>query len=323
MRAPDKSACVAATVTLELGIDLGQLDQVLQVDATHTVSQFRAAAGALRGGVKATKPKCSSIARKKLAPSSILAKKSPGICCRPLPSSSCTRKTNGWSRPQIPRLPLSLLYHQTMSILYAHQGLSPPQLARRVLGLSPFRHVSAEQFRALLRHLIDIDHIQQTERGDLIIGYSAARKSSMTTAFFAVFSDDTLYRVRRQIPRNSARYPRPPAVDDTLVLAGYIWRVLRVDYEQKICRGAARRAQETSALAGRRRGHPYARPAAHAQAAAGRQPAQLYARTGSSSGCGWREIRRGGKASRSPASCRWQTAHSCCCPGMARGSATR
>ena len=119
-----------------------------------------------------------------------------------------------------------------MSILYAHQGLTPPQLARRVLGLSPFQQVSAEQFRALLRHLIDIDHIQQTERADLIIGYSA-EKIVNNYKFFAVFADDTDYRVRDK-SREIGTIPTPPAVDDTLVLAGYIWRVLRVDYQQKI-----------------------------------------------------------------------------------------
>ena len=40
MREPAQLACTVATMTLELGIDIGQLDQVLQVGASNTVSSF-------------------------------------------------------------------------------------------------------------------------------------------------------------------------------------------------------------------------------------------------------------------------------------------
>jgi ATP-dependent helicase Lhr and Lhr-like helicase len=40
MRDPERAACTIATMTLELGIDLGRLDQVLQVGAPNTVSSF-------------------------------------------------------------------------------------------------------------------------------------------------------------------------------------------------------------------------------------------------------------------------------------------
>ena len=231
MRAPDKSACVAATVTLELGIDLGQLDQVLQVDATHTVSSFVQRLGR-SGRRQGDKAKMFFYCTEEARAAKHIGEEIPWNLLQTIAIIQLYAEDKWLEPPQIPRLPLSLLYHQTMSILYAHQGLTPPQLARRVLGLSPFRHVSAEQFRALLRHLIDIDHIQQTERGDLIIGYSA-EKIVNDYRFFAVFSDDTLYRVRDK-SREIGTIPSPPAVDDTLVLAGYIWRVLRVDYEQKI-----------------------------------------------------------------------------------------
>lgn len=60
-----------------------------------------------------------------------------------------------------------------MSILYSHTELAPPQLAGRVLNLSPFKDVTTEHFRQLLRHLLDIDHLQETETGRLILGLEA------------------------------------------------------------------------------------------------------------------------------------------------------
>lgn len=59
MRDPDKKACVAATVTLELGIDIGNLDQVIQFNAPSTVSSFVHAWGDL--GVGVVVPRCFSI----------------------------------------------------------------------------------------------------------------------------------------------------------------------------------------------------------------------------------------------------------------------
>ena len=97
MRAPDKSACVAATVTLELGIDLGQLDQVLQVDATHTVSSFVQRLGR-SGRRQGDKAKMFFYCTEKHGKAAHFGEEIPGICCRPSPSSSYTRKKNGWSR---------------------------------------------------------------------------------------------------------------------------------------------------------------------------------------------------------------------------------
>ncbi len=231
MRAPDKPACVAATVTLELGIDLGQLDQVLQVDATHSVSSFvqRLGRSGRRQGDKAKMFfYCSEDDRK----AAHFGEEIPWNLLQSIAIIQLYAEER-WIEPSpLPRLPASLLYHQTMSILYAHQGLSPPQLARRVLGLSAFQHVSAEQYRALLRHLIQIDHIQQDERGELIIGYSA-EKIVNHYSFFAVFSDETVYRVRDK-SREIGTIQAPPEVGSTFALAGYSWRVLRVDYEQRI-----------------------------------------------------------------------------------------
>lgn len=53
--------------------------------------------------------------------------------------------------------------------------LSPAALAQRVLSLSPFRHVSQDDLRDLLRHLIEIDHIQWTAERGLIIGLAGEK----------------------------------------------------------------------------------------------------------------------------------------------------
>jgi len=47
--------------------------------------------------------------------------------------------------------------------------------AVQVLTLPPFGAISQDDFRQLLRYLIDIDHVQQTEQGRLIIGLTGEK----------------------------------------------------------------------------------------------------------------------------------------------------
>jgi ATP-dependent Lhr-like helicase len=88
-----------------------------------------------------------------------------------------------WIEPIQPlQYPFSLLYHQTMSILASMGELSAGALAQQVLTLPTFAAISKKDFRQLLRYLIDIDHIQQTENGGLIIGLTANGLSGISTS---------------------------------------------------------------------------------------------------------------------------------------------
>lgn len=231
MREPDRPTCVAATVTLELGIDLGQLDQVLQVNATHTVSSFvqRLGRSGRRGG---SASKMFFYCCEDDRPANHIGEEMPWNLLQTIAIIQLYAEERWIEPPQIPRLPASLLYHQTMSSVYAHTELTPPQLAERVLGLSPFAQVTQDHFRALLRHLLDIDHLQQLPGGGLIIGVTA-EKIVNHYSFFAVFADSEDFRVRDRT-REIGSVASPPQQGDTLALAGFVWRVLHVDYQQRV-----------------------------------------------------------------------------------------
>lgn len=66
--------------------------------------------------------------------------------------------------PRLDRLPFSLLYHQTMSVLASCGEMSPAELASRVLTLNYFHRITPDDYRVLLHHLIQTDHIQLTEK---------------------------------------------------------------------------------------------------------------------------------------------------------------
>lgn len=230
MKAEDLPACVAATVTLELGIDLGQLDQVLQINATHSVASFVQRLG--RSGRREAPPRICAYTTENQSEAAHFGEELPWNLLQTLAIIQLYAEERWIEPPQIPRLPFSLLYHQTMSILYSHTELAPPQLAERVLTLSPFKDVSIEQFRQLLRHLLDIEHLQETETGRLIIGLEAENIVN-NYRFYSVFMVADEYRVRDK-SREIGTIPEAPDVDSTLVLAGFMWRVLSVDTERRI-----------------------------------------------------------------------------------------
>lgn len=76
-----------------------------------------------------------------------------------------------WIEPvEPPQLPYALLYHQTMAFLATRGETSAAVLAQNMLLLSPFKNIPQEDYKNLIRHLINIEQLQKTEHGGLIIG---------------------------------------------------------------------------------------------------------------------------------------------------------
>ena len=134
--------------------------------------------------------------------------------------------------PRLERLPFSLLYHQTMATLASEGELTPAELARRVLTLSPFRRISPQDYRTLLLHLLDTDHIQRTERGGLIIGLAGERVTS-GFKFYAVFQENEEYSVRAD-GQELGTLVQPPPAGEKIAIAGRVWEVEEVDPKRHI-----------------------------------------------------------------------------------------
>jgi len=231
MRDPERKACTAATLTLELGIDIGSLDQVLQVDATNSVSSFvqRLGRSGRRGGPsRMFFYSCGKSTDDKRD----LGEMIPWGLLQTIAIIQLYLEERWVEPPQLPRYPFSLLYHQTMSILAANTELSPPQLAERVLTLSPFAQVTQEQYRDLLRHLIATEQLGLMETGTLIIGLKG-EKIVNDYHFYATFQDQPEFQVLAK-SQAIGTIPDPPPVGETIGLAGYTWRILEVNQDKRI-----------------------------------------------------------------------------------------
>ncbi len=230
MKDKSQPACAAATITLELGIDLGLLDQVIQVNSTHSVASFVQRLG--RSGRRGKPSRMFFYATESQDKARHIGDELPWDLLQTIAIIQLYAQERWIEPPEIPTMPMSLLYHQTMSIVKSHSGLSPPQLAERVLTLSPFKKVTQDHFRALLRHLLEIGHLERTERGRLIIGLEAERIVN-NYRFYAVFEDNTEYRVRDK-SHEIGTIGGPPLLEDRIRLAGYVWRVLRIYEAEKV-----------------------------------------------------------------------------------------
>ena len=236
MKDDDSYMTICATATLELGIDIGKLEQAFQIDAPFTVSGFLQRMG--RTGRRGNPPEMHFVMREEhpesramlpdLIPWSLLQ----GIALVQL------YLEERWVEPPEPnRLPYSLLYHQTMSTLASGGEMSPAELASRVLPLNYFRNVSQDDYRVLLQHLVRTDQIQKTERGDLIVGMAGERVVN-NFKFYAVFQENEEFSVHAG-SEELGTIVKPPPVGDKIAIAGRVWVVEDIDRQrhQVYCHG--------------------------------------------------------------------------------------
>ena len=117
-----------------------------------------------------------------------------------------------------------------MTVLASCGELTPAQLAQRVLTLSYFHRVSADDYRTLLRHLIEIDHIETTEGGGLIVGLDGERLVN-SYKFYAVFQENEEFTVRSE-SAELGTIVNPPPPGERVAIAGCCWIVEEVDWKR-------------------------------------------------------------------------------------------
>lgn len=224
-------AVTCATVTMELGIDIGRLERVAQIGAPTTVAGFLQRLG--RSGRRGAPPEMMMVFREENPlPNAPLPELIPWELLRAIAIVELYRGERFIEPPRHRHLPFSLLYHQTLSILASSGELQPKILADRVLSLPPFREVGREDYRSLLISMLEHEDIERTDEGGLIIGLRGERIIS-GYRFFAVFKDSDDYTVRCQSDEIGT-ITNPPPVGDRFALAGRVWEVTDLDMPRRL-----------------------------------------------------------------------------------------
>lgn len=231
MRDEEQAQTTVTTATLELGIDIGRLERAFQIDAPFTVSSFLQRMG--RTGRRDLPPEMHFVMREEQPePRAMLPETVPWKLLQGIALVQLYREEHWVEPPALDRLPYSLLYHQVMGILASCGELTPAELAQRVLTLSYFHRVSADDLRCLLRHLIEIDHIEVTESGGLIVGLAGERVTN-SFKFYAVFQENEEFTVRCE-SAELGTIVNPPPAGERIAIAGHCWLVEEVDWKRHL-----------------------------------------------------------------------------------------
>lgn len=231
MKDDSQTMTTVTTATLELGIDIGRLERAFQIDAPWTVSSFLQRMG--RTGRRELPSEMWFVMREdEPEPRAMLPSTIPWKLLQGISLVQLYLEERWVEPPRLDGLPYSLLYHQTMSTLASCGELSARSLAEKVLTLHYFHRVTQEDFKLLLHHLLETDHIQLTEQGGLIVGLAGERVVN-SFKFYGVFQESEEYTVRCD-SQELGTVCLPPPVGEKLAIAGHVWEVLDIDHKRHL-----------------------------------------------------------------------------------------
>lgn len=231
MKDDEQNMTTVTTATLELGIDIGRLERAFQVNAPFTVSSFLQRMG--RTGRRNLPPEMWFVMREEQPEArALLPETMPWELLQGIALVQLYIEERFVEPPKTDRMPFSLLYHQTMATLASSGELTPVALASKVLSLSYFHRITKEDYKILLRHLLETEQIERTEEGGLIVGLSGERQTN-SFKFYAVFKENEEYTVRSE-SEELGTIVMPPPVGEKIAIAGHVWIVEEVDHKRHL-----------------------------------------------------------------------------------------
>ncbi len=237
MKNDAESVVTCATVTMELGVDIGRLERVMQNEAPNSVSSFLQRLG--RSGRRGQPPEMMMVFREEdPLPNTPLPQLVPWELLQGIAVVQLYLEERFIEPPKLKSKPWSLLFHQTLSLLAASGERTPKQLAEQILSLPPFSMVEKEEYRTLLLSMLKNDFLQMTEEKGLIVGL-AGERLLRSFQFYAVFKDSEDFTVRAGSPSEGSAeeigtITTPPPVGDRFALAGRVWEVEELDVQRKL-----------------------------------------------------------------------------------------
>lgn len=231
MKETDRQAVTCATVTMELGIDIGKLERVAQVSAPTSVSSFLQRLG--RSGRRGNPPEMMMVFREETPlPNTPLPQLIPWDLLRAIAIIQLYIEERFIEPPSEKKYPFSLAFQQTLSTLATAGELPPAGLAERFYALPPFAAIPKEDYKTLLHAMVKNDFLEVTEERGLIVGL-AGERLLYSFKFYAVFKDSEDYTVRHE-STEIGTITTPPPVGDRFALAGRVWEVTELDIPRRL-----------------------------------------------------------------------------------------
>jgi ATP-dependent Lhr-like helicase len=212
------SFCISCTSTLELGIDIGSVDKVIQIDATHSIASLIQRVG--RSGRKDGE---SSYLFLYATDKWSLVQ---SIACWLL------YKENFIEPPESNEKPYDILVHQALSITKGHSGILLVELIKQLKENSAFQLIEQSEIQEILHHLIEIDFLEKLQH-EVIIGVDG-EKVVNSRDFYSVFKTEENFKVLNS-SNTIGEIPFSPQIieDENILLSAKIWKIKFVDQKAK------------------------------------------------------------------------------------------
>jgi len=209
---------ISCTSTLELGIDIGNVDEVVQIDATHSIASLIQRVG--RSGRREDKA-----------------------------SNLFLYATNGWSLIQslacwllykkqyiepisVNIKPYDVLVHQILSLVKSRSGITLRELLEEFADNAAFKNITEKETEEIIDHLRKIDFLEKLGN-EYIIGIEG-EKVVNTKDFYSLFATQTFFKVRNQGIK-IGELPLSPQIreNENIYLSAKIWKIIDIDFQTK------------------------------------------------------------------------------------------
>ncbi|MBB6004621.1 DEAD/DEAH box helicase [Arcicella rosea] len=210
--------CIACTSTLELGIDIGTVDDVIQIDATNSIASLIQRVG--RSGRK--EGKTSNLYLYATNEWSLLQ----SVACWLL-------YKDGFIEPPHKNVkPYDIFIHQALSITKGHSGIKLTNLINQLKDNSAFKYIEILEIEEILYHLIKIDFLEKLQ-DEVIIGVEG-EKVVNSRDFYSVFKTEENFKVINA-GNTIGEIPFSPQIveDENILLSAKIWKIKFVDNKTK------------------------------------------------------------------------------------------
>lgn len=207
--------CISCTSTLELGIDIGTVDKIVQIDSTHSVASLVQRIG--RSGRKEGEKSIVNIyATDKW---SLLQ----SLACWLL------YKADFLEPIQTAQRPYDILLHQMLSVVKQLSGCSQNELVKRLKNNYAFQSIEEPKLNNLIEEAIRSDFLEIIQK-ELILGIEG-EKIVNTKEFYSVFKTEPNFKVIHS-GKKIGDIPFSPQVriDENLLLAAKIWKIVDIDF---------------------------------------------------------------------------------------------
>ena len=210
--------CISCTSTLELGIDIGSVDEVVQIDTTHSISSLIQRVG--RSG--RNDGESSNLYLYATNEWSLIQ----SIACWLL------YKEGFIEPPQKNERPYDILVHQALSIAKGHSGIRLTELVKQLKDNFAFNQIETFEIEQILNHLIEIDFLEKLQH-EVIIGVEG-EKVVNSRDFYSVFKSEDNFKVVNG-GNTIGAIPFSPQIieDENIFLSAKIWKIKYVDHKSK------------------------------------------------------------------------------------------